>query len=109
QISSCPGPAKRECAEPPYFHLSQFPASLFTNAGALGLRRSCDAPRRSARINNREPKGSCRQHFCTGKVNLVTSKQPFCNNKPNKMTEVSRGRSLCRWVAKMRLVRRVRS
>ena len=44
--------------------------------GALLLRHGCDSPRRSARINNREPKGSCRQQFCTGKANLVTFKCP---------------------------------
>src|SRR5206468_312941 len=54
----------------------------------------CDSPRR-ALANNREPKGSCRQQFRAGKVNL------------NEVSIFQR--SLCRRVAKMRLVRRVRS
>ncbi|PYJ21426.1 MAG: hypothetical protein DMF42_01995 [Verrucomicrobia bacterium] len=78
QIRSSSSPAKRECAAPPYFHQSQFPALAFAYAGALLLRHGCDSPRRSARINNREPKGSCRQQSCTGKVNLVKAKPPFC-------------------------------
>ncbi|PYI49033.1 MAG: hypothetical protein DMF10_02550 [Verrucomicrobia bacterium] len=72
QIKSSSWPAKRECAAPPYFHLSQFPASATADTSALWLRRGCDLPRRSARVNNREPKESCRQQFGTGKMNLVT-------------------------------------
>jgi hypothetical protein len=72
QIKSSSWPAKRECAAPPYFHLSQFPASAAADAKAPWLRRSCDLPRRSARANNREPNGSCRQQFGAGKANFVT-------------------------------------
>lgn len=39
-------------------------------ARALWFRHGCDSPRRSARINDREPKGSCRQQLRTGKMNL---------------------------------------
>src|SRR5207244_12514772 len=47
QIRSSSSPAKRECAAPPYFHESQFPALAFAYAGAMLRRSGCGAPRPS--------------------------------------------------------------
>src|SRR5439155_24278200 len=72
QFNSISLPPGRECAVTPYFPGSQSPDSTVASlAGTLWHRRSCDCPRRRAHTSNREPTGSCRQHFYAGKTNLV--------------------------------------
>jgi len=56
------------------FSFLAIPDARIRSVRALSPRRGCDSPRRSARINNRKPKGSCRQQSRTGKVNFVTIK-----------------------------------
>src|SRR4029077_4547771 len=87
QIRSSSWPVKRECAAPPYFHLSQFPGLAFAHAGALWLRHGCDSPQRSACI-------------------IIASRMEVVGNNPALARSIS---SLCRRLTKMRLVRCVNS
>ena len=69
QINFISWPAKRECAISPVFLSSQNRHPLSQNVDALSLGAAArTAPTCSRHI--REPKGSCRQHFGAGKVNL---------------------------------------
>src|SRR6266487_621451 len=69
RLNQSPGRRRRECAATSYFSSSQSPASTW----GIGLntlrRRSCDDCDNGPAIF-REPKGSCRQDFDAGKVNL---------------------------------------
>src|SRR6266404_1577302 len=69
RLNQSPGRRRRECAATSYFSSSQSPASTWGVSRNTLHRRSCDDCDKGPAIF-REPKGSCRQDFDAGKVNL---------------------------------------
>src|SRR6266404_7265030 len=69
RLNQSPGRRRRECAATSYFSSSQSPASTWGIGPNTLRRRSCDDCDNGPAIF-REPKGSCRQDFGAGKVNL---------------------------------------
>src|SRR5438874_22994 len=69
RLNQSPGRRRRECAATSYFSSSQSPAPAWGIGRNTLRRRSCDDCDNGPAIF-REPKGSCRQDFGAGKVNL---------------------------------------